>query len=150
MLLSLSEHGFKPVQGYKEKILECICLLKRQTFNTNRAVCVVQLSQAPDDINFYISNLRNRVAFKVGFIPLLWSLGLQIVIICPEITSSNLMPIDYVAKVSNQWAIVQSAFFVDPKTNEFMEGRTWGQIVTGKFQDAISKELQDNYTNIST
>ena len=74
MQLSLSEHDFKAVQGYKDKIPECICLLKRQTINTNRAVCVVQLPEIPSDINSYISSLRTRVAFKVGFFPLLWDL----------------------------------------------------------------------------
>lgn len=150
MQLSLNEHEFKSVQGYKDKIPECICLLKRQTLNTNRAVCVVQLPEIPSDINSYISSLRTRIAFKVGFFPLLWGLGVQVVILCPGITKENLSPKDYVAKVDNQWAIVQSVFFVDPQKGEFIEGRTWGQFLTGKFQDSISKELQANYTNVST
>lgn len=150
MQLSLSEHEFKAVDGYENNIPECICLLKRQTLNTNRAVCVVQLSSIPNDINYYISNLRTRVAFKVGFFPLLWGLGLQVVILCPNITNVKLSPKDYVAKIDNQWAIVQSVFFVDPEKGEFIEGRTWGQYITGKFQDSISKELQVNYANAST
>ncbi|MFT7387853.1 MAG: hypothetical protein ACI8VC_001096 [Candidatus Endobugula sp.] len=150
MQLSLSEYGFKSVQGYEDKIPECICLLKRQNINTNRAICVVQLSEKPKDIGAYIINLRNRVAFKVGFFPLLWGLGLQVIILCPSTTNGSLLPKDYVATVDNQWAIVQSVFFVDAKKNEFIEGRTWGQLITGKFQDAISKELQANYENVST
>ena len=76
MQLSLSEFDFEIVQGYERKIPEGICLLKRQTWNTNRAICVVQLSETPSNINSYIKNLRTRVAFKVGFFPLLWGLGL--------------------------------------------------------------------------
>lgn len=150
MKLSLNEHGFKAVQGYEKKIPECICLLKRQTFNTNRAICVVKLSEVPDDFDLYINSLRTRVALHVGFFPLLWGLGLQVIILSPNITSGHLSPKDYVAKIDNQWAIVQSVFFVDPNKNEFVGGRTWGQVLTGKFQDAISKELQASYTNVST
>lgn len=150
MKLSLSEHKFKAVQGYESKIPECVCLLKRQTLNTNRAVCVVRLSELPVDMGSYITSLRTRVAFKVGFFPLLWGLGLQVVIFCPNITDVNLIPKDYVNKVDNQWAIVQSVFFVDPQKRIFTEGRTWGQFITGKFQDSISKELQVNYTKINT
>ena len=148
--LSLAEHGFKAVHGYEEKIPECVCLLKRQTLSTNRAVCIVQLSEIPNDIKSYISSLRTRVAFKVGFFPLFWGLGLQVVILCPNITNGSFSPRDYVAKIDNQWAIVQSIFFVDPKKCEFVEGRTWGQFLTGKFQDTISKELQTSYAKVST
>ena len=81
---------------------------------------------------------------------MLWGLGLQVVILCPNITNVKLSPKDYVAKIDNQWAIVQSVFFVDPEKGEFIEGRTWGQYITGKFQDSISKELQVNYANAST
>ena len=150
MQLSLSEHNFKNVYGYKNKIPECVCLLKRQTLNTNRAICVVQLSETPEDLGSYIDDLKTRVAFKVGFIPLLWGLGLQVVIICPNITAENFHPENYVARVDNQWAIVQSVFFVDPDTRSFKEGRTWGQVVTGKFQDSISNELKESYEQIST
>ena len=127
MQLSLSEHKFKAVQGYESKFPECICFLKRQTLNTNRAICAVQLSEMPEDISSYISSLRTRVAFKVGFFPLLWGLGLQVVIICPGVADLNLHPEDYVAKVDNQWAIVQSVFFVDPQNGVFTEGRTGGR-----------------------
>jgi hypothetical protein len=148
--LSLDEFGFKPVQGYEKKIPECTSLLKRQTLNTNRAICVVKLSEIPDDIDSYIKGLRTKVAFKIGFFPLLWGLGLQVVILCPGIINGSFSPNDYVAKIDNQWAIVQSVFFVDPQKNEFIEGRTWGQVVTGKFQDAIARELQVSYANVST
>lgn len=148
--LSLSEHKFKPVQGFESRIPECVCLLKRQTINTNRAVCVVQLSEIPKDMGSYINSLRTRAAFKLGFFPLLWGLGLQVVIFCPNITDVNLNPRDYVNKVDNQWAIVQSVYFVDPQKRNFIEGRTWGQFITGKFQDSISKELQVSYSKIST
>lgn len=150
MLLSLSEHKFKTVQGYESRIPECVCLLKKQTLNINRAVCVVQLSEVPKDMGAYLKNLRTRVAFKVGFLPLLWGLGLQVVIFCPNITDVKLSPQDYVDKIDNQWAIVQSIFFVDSQKRKFTEGRTWGQFITGKFQDSISKELQASYAKIST
>jgi hypothetical protein len=148
--LSLREHGFKEVSGYDLKIPECVCLLKKQTLNINRAVCVVELSELPDELGVYIKNLRNKVAFTVGFVPLLWGLGLQVVIICPNINKVRRLPGDFVAKVDNQWAIVQSAFFVDPVSQTFTDGRTWGQFITGKYQESISKQLQASYEKVET
>lgn len=148
MKLDLEEFGFKTVRGIDNSIPGCLCLLKRQTLNTNRAICVVQLDKTPKDLNSYINSVRTKVAFKIGFFPLLWVLGLQIVIICPKIM--NFKPADYVAPVNNLWAIVQSAFFVDPVKMKFIEGRTWGQYVTGKYQDAISSQLKLTYRKLGT
>lgn len=149
MHLSLSEHGFKIVEGYKFKIPECICLLKKQTFNMNRAVCVVQLDCAPKDIKAYVKHLRNRVALQVKFIPFFWGVGQQIIIICPNITNGDFPIMECVARIDNQWAIVQSIFFVDPNKKEFIACRTWGQYLTGKYQDAIGVKLESKYENVT-
>lgn len=148
MKLDLQEHNFKTVEGIEHSIPECICLLKRQTLNTNRAICVVQLDELPKELDSYIASIRKRVAFKIGFFPLFWALGLQVVIICPKIM--NFKPAAYVARANNFWAIVQSVYFVDPIKMKFIEGRTWGQYVTGKYQDAISTQLRSKYRKLST
>lgn len=150
MLNSLSEHGFKSVSGYGKRIPECVSLLKKQTWNTNRAICVVELNVLPKDMRTYLKGLRTRVAFRVGFFPLFWGLGLQVVVVCPGIKSLEQDPVDFVAKVDNQWAIIQSVFLVDPGDRSFREGRTWGQFLTGKYQDAISNELRVSYGKAGT
>ena len=94
--------------------------------------------------------VRTKVAFKVGFFPLFWGLGLQVILICPGISSINEPISSFAAKVDNQWAIIQSVFFVDPEEGNFIAGRTWGQFLTGKYQDEIFRQLQNNYHNVST
>ena len=52
----------------------------------------------------------------------------------------------YVASIDNQWAIVQSVFFADPEARSYVGARTWGQVVTGPFQDAIAAALAKHFT----
>lgn len=47
--------------------------------------------------------------------------------------------------IDNQWAIVQSIFLVDLTRNEYYTARTWGQLITGKFQDAINGVLAQQF-----
>lgn len=72
------------------------------------------------------------------------------VFICPGIIESISEPKDYVSKVDNQWAIVQSLFLIDDETKIFKEGRTWGQFVTGKFQDIISETIAVSYERVGS
>jgi len=148
-MLKLEEYGFKSVQGIEASIPECCYLSKRQTFNTNRAVCVLKLSEMPENLHEYLHSIRKRIAFKIGFFPVFWGLGLQVVILCPKATSVCTPPVEYVAKSDNQWAIVQSIFLIDPEKLQFIEARSWGQLVTGRFQDAISQQLRTLYEDVS-
>ncbi|MDH5180170.1 MAG: hypothetical protein OEZ39_16045 [Gammaproteobacteria bacterium] len=150
MELNLEKQGFKPVANPGAAIPDCVYLAKRQTLNTNRAVCVVQLDQMPADLKVYLKSVRSRVAFKVGFFPIFWGLGLQVVLVCPGITSTTESVLEYVAKFDNQWAIIQSVFFVDPDKWEFKAGRSWGQFLTGKYQEEIFRQLQVTYRDVST
>lgn len=141
MKLNLEKYGFKSIDVPSGLGTDCILLLKRQTLNMNRAICVIRLDELPKNVDAYLKHVRTKVAFKVGFFPLLWSLGLQVVLICPGATCMKARISDFVAKVDNQWAIIQSIYFVDPVKCELIEARTWGQYVTGKFQDEISRQL---------
>lgn len=149
MKLDLVNLGFSPIETPSGLIPDCVYLAKRQTFNTNRAICVIQLSALPRDVGAYLKSVRNKVAFKVGFFPLFWGLGLQVILMCPGATSLEASVSDFVARVDNQWAIIQSVFFVDPIKAEFIEARAWGQFVTAKFQDEISRQLEASYCNVS-
>jgi hypothetical protein len=71
--------------------------------------------------------------------------GIQVVLICPGILPMVSNPESYVAKVDNQWAIIQSVYFVDPSIKEFVSGRTWGQYITGKFQNSIMEAIASVY-----
>lgn len=148
--LDLADLGFRPVEDPGSLISGCVYLSKRQTLNTNRAICVIELKELPDDMESYLKSIRNKVAMKVGFFPLLWGLGLQVVLVSPNSTELKAQISKFVAKVDNQWAIIQSIFFADPIKAEFISARTWGQVVTGKFQDEISSQLSQCYRNVGT
>ncbi len=141
IIASLTEHGFRQVTNGPDSIPAAKALLKRQTWNTNRAVVVVDLAEIPGDFKEYLRRLRNQVAFRCKFFPFFWGIGIQAVVIAPHIATQGIDPAMHVARVDNQWAIIQSVFLVDTAAQSFFEGRTWGQFVTGKYQDAIADVL---------
>ena len=136
----MAVHGFRRIAD-ETGIADAVLILKRQTWNTNRAVVVVSPSQPPADIRGYLRELRRRVAFRCRFFPFFWGIGIQVVMITPGIAQSSIDPTEHVACVDNQWAIIQSIFLADPSSNSYYSARTWGQFVTGRFQDAISQAL---------
>lgn len=141
---ALSDHGFRQVAETKG-IPDATLLLKRQTWNTNRAVVVVSPSELPADIRGYLRALRRHVAFRCGFFPFFWPIGIQVVLVAPGLLESDIVPSQHVARVDNQWAIIQSLFLADPSSGSYRSARTWGQLVTGKFQDAISAALSCHF-----
>jgi len=82
---------------------------------------------------------------RCKFVPLLWGLGLQVVVVSPGVASGGIDPAQHVARVDNQWAIIQSIFLVDPDAGNFRSARTWGQFITGKYQDAIEEVLKAHF-----
>ncbi len=44
--------------------------------------------------------------------------------------------------VSNQFVVLQSVFVVDESIKRYACARTWGQFVTGQFQDAIAGSIE--------
>lgn len=97
----------------------------------------------PENFDAYVRRLRQLVAKKCGYLAVLWPIGIQVVISAPG--ALNVDPRPYLALIDNQWALIQSMFLIDPDRNEYREARTWGQFITGKFQDAISATLARTY-----
>lgn len=138
---ALTAHGFKDAPGTTEGIQ---LLLKRQNWNTNRAIVLASLDDRPQDFGAYIRQLRERAARRCGFLPILWPVGLQVIVSAPGVMEIDPRP--YVALIDNQWAPIQSVFLVDPERGQYREARTWGQVITGKFQDAIATVLQRHFS----
>lgn len=144
----LSSYGFRRVNFDHSRHDDCKLILKRQTWNTNRAVCVLEKESLPEDFETYMKEMRKLVAFKAKFFPFLYGIGIQMVFACPGILNNITEPKNYVSNIDNQWAIVQSLFLIDTNTKTFKEGRTWGQVVTGKFQDTISELIANYYERL--
>jgi len=141
---TMRQHGFREVENIKDS-LDTVLILKRQTIQTNRAIVVVEPAQIPINMSEYLKKVRRQVAFKCKFFPFFWGIGIQVVVISNGITKSIIDPKQFVDKIDNQWAIIQSVFFVDPPEKTYYHARTWGQIITGEFQNAISKTLSIHY-----
>jgi hypothetical protein len=140
---AMAEHSFGQVANIKN-IPDAVLLLKRQTWNTNRAIIVVSPKQIPSDVHGYLIQIRNRVAFKCGFFPLFWGIGVQVVV-ATGLLEDSINPAEHVNYVDNQWAIIQSVYLVDLDKKTYRTGRTWGQFITGKFQDAITDVLSKEF-----
>jgi hypothetical protein len=140
LIAALSAHNFRQVEAPTADLL-----MKRQNFNTNRAVVVVSASSVPPDFGAYVRQIRDDAARRCRYIPVLWPIGIQLVVVVPGITTSGIDPKNYIALVDNQTALLQSVFFVDPERREYRAARTWGQFITGKFQDAIEGVLKEHF-----
>lgn len=122
--------------------------LHRKTWNTNRGVAVTK-APAGFDVRAYVETLR---ASSVRPLRHSWwaQLGLQIVLESdgPPPSETDLAPL--VDRVNHQGVLVQSVFVIDATTGQWRQARTWGQLVTGKFQDAIAAGLEEVRTSKPT
>jgi hypothetical protein len=103
----LAPHGFHPIPLKAGS--PCRTILKRQTFNTNRAVAVVEVASVPEDLAFLVKAIKKEAAFRCGFFPYFYGIGTQLVLI----TQNPVVQTDiyrFVDKFDNQWSIVQSIF----------------------------------------
>ena len=135
---ALEAFGFRRVEHGNSDLL-----LKRQTLNMNRAAVVVSVPEAPQNFAAFEEAVRRDVAKRCRYVPFFWGIGVQLIVVAPGILAVD--PSQHVAKVDNQWAITQSVFLVDPQRGEYRSARTWGQIFTGKYQDAIESVLRQHY-----
>ena len=133
--------------GFKEATWPGGFLLKLQTLNINRAVVVLDLAEIPPNLGAYLKKIRKQVAFACGFFPFFWGIGIQVVLIARGGMPITVDPADYISDFDNQWAIIQSIFIVDVPERKYHEARSWGQVITGKYQDAIAEVLRDHLTS---
>lgn len=128
----LAPHGFKSL-SVPPHVAEIgvTHMFHRKTWNTNRAVVISALRAPPARA---VEQLREIAGNAIG--SSWWSqLGMQIVF-------TSLAKLDgLVDPVNTQGILVQSVFAIDDTTLESAEHRTWGQVFTGRFQDAIAAAI---------
>ena len=140
---ALVPHGFHRL---KEGSEGCICsaILKRQTINTNRAVAFVRVDTFPDDLVAMLQRVKKEVAFRCGFFPFFYGIGTQLVLVVVGSVPEKFELDRYVDKIDNQWSIIQSIFLVQADSGLVATARTWGQLLTGKYQDVILSALSES------
>ena len=127
---SLAPFGFVPI-GRE--------FLHRKTWNTNRGVAFATLPSSVD-LAYAVEQVRAaaRVPLKHSWFG---QLGLQIVFDADGPPPPVPLLAAHIDRINHQGILVQSIFAIHAATGERTEARTWGQVVTGKYQDAIAAAL---------
>ena len=142
---ALTGHGFRDRWRPKLSALDCRGLWRLCTVNVNRAVALLNPPIAELEVGPYCQRMKWRLLWKTWFVPLFYELGLQIVLFGQGLQESLCSTEGlraYVDSFSNQFVVLQSIFVVDTATRKFTSARTWGQVITGKYQDAIAAGIE--------
>lgn len=142
---NLLEHSFKKYEIENEFNFKNIIVLRRKTWDSNRAIAIIELS------DYQVENIKNLGEFSqkikrqlgrmIGYKFFLYALGLQIVFYGENIINLSEGIKDYVDKFDNQSVVLQSIHVLDNKESNSV--RTWGQFYTGKYQDLIEKSIKE-------
>lgn len=146
--LRLSPHGFAiVVPDEASRALGVVRGYHRKTWNTNRAVFLASLESVDEPaLRAHLQALQRESGRVFG--SSWWSqLGLQIVFEVEGATPPQALLEDLVATFNTQGILVQSLFAIQSGAPTWTSARTWGQMITGKFQDAIAAALDDVTAN---
>lgn len=138
----LLPHGFRRVGELPgDDGIGWMAAWTRKTWNTNRAAAVIRMPDAGRHPGEYAREIRKPVGRALGYLPVLYPIGLQLVLVGPGVAGHGGDISDYVSRINNFTVLIQSIHLVDPDTRIAVTSRTWGQYITGKFQDAIVQAL---------
>lgn len=124
--------------------LRCRAIWTRRTWNTNRIVALVEIPNGTDDIQTFFGKIRWKLLRHVFFIPFLYEPGLQLIGYGNNVFEKEVTLDAIPDKINNQLCVLQSVFMIDVAEKKYKTARAWGQIITGKYQDAILKGIQDS------
>jgi len=134
----VAPHGFRRFDPPpSDSPLLWIAGWKRKTWNTNRGIALLHLPSGATSAGEFAGDIRIRAGKGIGYFPFLYELGLQLVLLAPGGLARGVDLERSVTPVNNSTVLLQSIHLVDPETRGARSVRTWGQVVTGKFIDAI-------------
>lgn len=114
---------------------------KLNTWNINRAIVLLPYTEKETNLGEFVRKIKQELGKKIGYKFFIYSLGLQIVLCGEDILMEGKELQKYVDKYDNQTVTLQSIHIVDMQQKEAICVRTWGQRISGKFQDAIQKAI---------
>jgi hypothetical protein len=117
-------------------------LWKRKTWNTNRGVALLELNQGLDSPEAFVRAVRDPIGKAIGYLPVLYPLGLQLILAGEGIYQEQSGLGAVLSKIDNQTVVLQSIHVVDLHGLSSASARTWGQVLTGRYQDAIERGIQ--------
>lgn len=125
--------------------IETRALWKRKTFNTNRGVALLEYHESVPEFLGIVRDIVKPLGKTIGYIPFLYPLGLQVIAVGKGMGTVGTVRAEEVkkvlSKIDNQRVLLQSIHLVDLETMSSASARTWGQAITGKFQDAIEQGI---------
>ena len=147
---ALSVHGFEARDiGPTLDPVKIAGAWVRKTWNTNRAVVHLCAPPGEGDLGQLVQGIKIPMGKTLGYFPFFYGLGLQVVLSGEAILDRAAHLARSVDAIDNQRCIVQSLFVVDLAQGRYRQARTWGQVVTGKFQDAIAGCLDETFVGVS-
>jgi hypothetical protein len=141
----IAPRGFHTRRRPALENLGCIAFWKLSSLSMNRAVAVVRAPEPGVELGAYAQKLKWKLLWRTWFVPFLYELGVQIVICGEGLRDRVGLPdhlLKHVDRISNQFVVLQSLFVADLSSRQYAGVRTWGQIFTGEYQDAIGRGIE--------
>lgn len=114
-----------------------------RNWNINRAVILLPYKGKDSGLPDFINKIKMILGKKIGYTFFLYPLGMQIIVAGENILDSGAQWKKCIDLFDTQTALIQSIFVVDFAAKKYDSARTWGQYVTGKYQDAIEKAVNE-------
>ncbi len=129
-----------------------VFLLTKKNFFMNSGIVVLKIDPQFKDVNYakLCEKMKFKIAFKVLFVPMIYAFFHQFIIVDENMIEedSSFGLSSAVDSIDNQISITQSITLIDSVKKKYIHSRTWGQVISGRFQDAILKALQEiSYTD---
>lgn len=140
--LGLAGFGFKPKDiGASIGPANIVGAWVRKTWNTNRAAVHLRAPES-GDLGELSQAVKMQLGEALGYVTFFYGIGLQLVWSGDAILGRASGLERAVDPIDNQRCIVQSIFAVDLEKARYAQARTWGQVITGKFQDQIERSIK--------
>lgn len=140
---NLTPLKFKPSSvTIEHEAVKKIQVFKKKNLNLNRCIVLVELNEEVPvtDLHLFLKTLKIMLGKEIGYIPFLYELGMQVVLIGNDIPIPSKSPID---QVNTFKVLLQSVFVVDNNKQMYYKSVTWGQTVSNAFQKVIDETIQD-------
>ena len=139
---SLAPHAFIRV-GFTKPLdrVPRSAVWRRKTWATNRAVALLMMPEGENSPGRFAQQIKMGLGQIAGYVTLLNPLGLQIVMTTNKTMDPDLRLGDFVDRVNNQRVVLQSIFLVNLPDRSHISSRSWGQLFSGRFQNAIEEAI---------
>lgn len=155
-LIKCIENNIKTHNFKKHKInnlfnFKDVVILRRRTHFTNRAIAIIELSDENKknikNLGQFSQRIKKKLGKEIGYKFIFYALGLQVVFYGHDVMELSEKLANYTDKTNNQYVVLQSIHVIDNRNNTSKSVRTWGQYITGEYQNIIEKSIEEYKNN---